>query len=537
VSQLQSFQVYARDMYGNLMQYGGDVPSMVAVGQDGVSFRGRVTDYMNSTYLIEYEPVEAGNFLVYVTMGCCPPHPNVGISAEVSMMSDLFIMGAPFQLVVVPAVIDVTRSIVTGAGAVGGVVGDMLTFRVSFRDIFNNPTSDTRTHVHKNGSLGIPLSESDFVVLFSKYNSVNITAPSNLVAPSQLTITITEWYASISYVLNHAGFYNMSVSIKGSVVNGYPIDVKSTQLAPTLTSVLGSPLIVTLYPAKADPSKTVCRGLGLRQAHTNKSTSFEISLFDQFKNSIVTGGNKFYMKVVGDAKSPLSRPNTVVSRNSLIKNPSAISDPVTPTCVDNQNGKYFCSYIAAYDGPHELHIYLLNYSTTAPGGLGLTGLYYSGPNSLSSAQNSGTSNDFFVKIDPVISFSWPSGYISALSTSSQALNRRVGEYVRWQGYLLAPRSDIFMFLIDASYFSTTLYIDKVLIYDSSNSISNNVSLTASFSYEIRLEAYVVPSETDNPLSLKLLWSTPDSKWSVIPQFYLYDSAIEIPYSPFPVSVS
>ena len=38
-----SFVVYARDEFRNLLEKGGDVPTMVAVGPDGVAFRGEVT--------------------------------------------------------------------------------------------------------------------------------------------------------------------------------------------------------------------------------------------------------------------------------------------------------------------------------------------------------------------------------------------------------------------------------------------------------------------------------------------------------------
>lgn len=534
---MQSFLVYARDAYGNLMQYGGDVPSMVAVGEDGVAFRGSITDYMNSTYLVEYEPVNSGNFLMYVTMGCCPPHPNVGISAEVSMMADLLIMGAPFKLHVSPAVMSVSRSVVTGAGAVGGLVGDILDFKVLFRDVYNNPTTDTRTFVYSNGSLGYPISESDIVVLFYKLNTENNSSPSDLWTPTYLRILLSESYASIFYAINRAGFYNMSISIKGSIVSGYPFSVDSTVVVSNLTPVLGSPSTITLYPAKADPKKTVCRGLGLHQASTNKSSNFEISLFDEFRNPLVTGGNKFYIRLVGDAKLPLDRPSTVLSRNSIVQNPTVLSSPVIPICTDNQNGKYFCTYQATFTGPHELHIYLLNYSTGSPGGQGLTGLYYTGPNSWSPKLNDVSSSDIVVKIDPLISFSWPSGFVLPTSSQFETLKKQVGQFIRWQGYILSPRSDVFSFKVDAPHFSTELYIDDVLVFDNNNFTSLQVNWVQGFIYKIYLEATVSPVDTNLPLSLELLWSSPISKWSVIPSFFLYDNATEIIFSPYPVSVS
>ena len=103
------------------MQTGNDAVSMVAVGTDGVAFRGRITDYGNSTYLVEYVPTNSGKFLMYVSVGCCPPHPNIGLSAEIGMLQELLINdGKPFQLTVQPAAIDPSRSIITGQGSLGG---------------------------------------------------------------------------------------------------------------------------------------------------------------------------------------------------------------------------------------------------------------------------------------------------------------------------------------------------------------------------------------------------------------------------------
>ena len=136
-----SFVVYARDRFGNLMQRGGDVPSAVAFGRDGALFRGEVTDYGNSTYLINYHPTVAGEYLLFVTVGCCPPHPNVGQFAEISMSTELHISGSPFHLVVSPAGVDASRCVAAGRGVLGSTAGVSASYDVMLRDLYNNPTS------------------------------------------------------------------------------------------------------------------------------------------------------------------------------------------------------------------------------------------------------------------------------------------------------------------------------------------------------------------------------------------------------------
>ena len=140
-AQRASFVVYARDRFGNLMQTGGDAPSAVAFGRDGALFRGAVTDHGNSTYLIEYVPTVAGEYLLYVTVGCCPPHPNVGQASEISMSAALMIQGSPFLLTVSASEVEVARTTVSGTGALGGEAGQQQGMFLLYRDIFNNPTT------------------------------------------------------------------------------------------------------------------------------------------------------------------------------------------------------------------------------------------------------------------------------------------------------------------------------------------------------------------------------------------------------------
>merc|ERR1719329_1782296 len=123
VAQKMSFVVYARDRYDNLLQKGGHDLSMVAVGFDGVHFRGDVTDYGNSTYLIEYYPTTAGVYRMYVMIGPKQAHPDVGIAASLEKMQHLMVRGSPFLLDIVSSKVHPQRTVAVGPGLVGGTVG------------------------------------------------------------------------------------------------------------------------------------------------------------------------------------------------------------------------------------------------------------------------------------------------------------------------------------------------------------------------------------------------------------------------------
>merc|ERR1719223_1419614 len=80
---------------------------------------------------------------MYITMGCCAPHPNVGLPTEMHLISKLLIKDAPYLLTVSSAPVAPSRSIAVGKGVTGGYAGEMLSFSINYRDIHNNPTSLT----------------------------------------------------------------------------------------------------------------------------------------------------------------------------------------------------------------------------------------------------------------------------------------------------------------------------------------------------------------------------------------------------------
>ena len=389
VGHLHSFQVYARDQYRNLRQVGGEVPSMVVVGSDGAMFRGNVTDYGNSTYKIEYYATVAGDFRMYVTVGCCPSHPNVGLAAEIRDFHDkaLLIEGAPFPLTVSAGAVAPHRVAAVGTGVLGSVAGELQTFSILLRDVHSNPTSLTETEAAAGATLVISLVD---VVSGSVSDSKTVDI-------SHSALTTSDTTSLVSYNVTHAGEYYLNVHYKAD-----------TSLADsTAVPVMGSPFNVRVVPAKADAARTLCRGIGLRQAAANRSYSFEVQLFDAFDNNLITGGDKLFVRLRGARGWRNTR-------------------PVLPDCRDTFNGRYRCAYFAIQNGSHELDVRLLNASTNQPGGLGLAASYYASPTpgargslriNLTDPTDSSPLGElekdtpYSQRIDARVAMSWPNGYI------------------------------------------------------------------------------------------------------------------------------
>lgn len=489
----KSFWVYARDEFSNLMQVGGHEPTMVAIGKDGVAFRGDVTDYGNSTYLIEYYATQAGEFRMYVSIGCCAPHPNVGYTVELQEMGPLLIQGAPFLLTVSPAPVEQSRTVAVGKGLVGGTVGEILSFATLYRDVHNNPTTA------KNPS------ETQFVITFiDQVSSTEVKAD----------LMHTEHRAENStttYTLHRAGKYLMYVYLKADKLGS-----KSKQ-------IIASPFQVTMYPTKADTTRTVCRGLGLKQASVNRTSPFEIQLYDTYNNNLITGGNRLYVRLEGDATFQHRRLD------------------VTPTCTDTQNGRTACTYVPVYRGAHQLTIRLLNNSVNHPGGLGLTGRYYTSVDGATDEHAAPLAT--FTRVDPKVQFVWPDGVLvpsPVLPRGAFVPLTGAGQSVRWDGYLVSPRTDVFHLVARARNLKVSLYLDEVLVFDTAMAISEPVKLVLDAAYRIR----IVASSHNNLIggqelvakSIDLRWSTPTVREYPVPAFFLYDSAQDVVLSPFAVVV-
>ena len=499
VGEVMSFTVYSRDQFGNLLQTGNDVPSMVAVGLDGVSFRGNVTDYGNSTYLIKYYVKKSGIYRMYVTMGCCPPHPNVGIPLEIQMIDSLLIQKAPYILTVKPAPIEVTRSIAVGSNLLGGYAGFNLNFAILYHDLHNNPTTVNASDIK------VKIIWTDLVT-------------NNIVNQTTANIMIFAENTTINYNFTKAGKYSMQVLIKvRQVTTGWIAGNSGSQIIgdtviwTPYTNILGSPFSIIVSPNKGYAPLTSSRGVGLTNAYSGKQYSFEVRLYDEYNNPLIVGGSKLYVRLVGANNDPLKR-------------------TIIPTCSDQQNGKYLCNYTPAYNGSHNLYVMLLNNSISHAGGLGLTGSYYS------SSVVEANSVPAFIRVDDSISFSWADGNVIPLDSSSTIPLKITGQSIRWDGYIVAPLTDTFQFACWLQHMDASVYIDSSLVFDSKYSISTPIALLADSAYRIVVEANIVPAEYSKPVSIELAWSTGTIRLSKVPSFFLFDSAFDVQNSPFHVQI-
>lgn len=583
-----SFLIYARDQYGNLLQRGGDRVSMLAVGRDGIAFRGKVTDYGNSTYRISYYPTQAGVYLLYITIGCCPPNPGIGYPAELDAIQRILIANTPYVLTIRSDKVDPTRSIAVGNGTVGGLAGTLLTFTVSYRDIFNNPAT-------------IP-AIGDYVtnITFKETQSGNLITPA-----IQRIVTNTLSNITFLYQIDIAGDYSLYVTMSTANHN------------LTNIPIISSPFRIVISPIEAYANHSIARGQGVRQASISYPVSFEIQLYDHFFNKLLTGGNYFYIRVVGDrsfyssahGSSAIATPSTGSMTGSLSSTIQS-SLQVVPQCKDTQNGRYICTYQPHHTGKHYLYIRLIsrNVSMTqdestmiqfplnsssyslattwisSPGGSGLWGEYF---NTFDGATDV-SATPITRQVDAKIAFSWSRGFITTLyspgiltpnrstyfstatnlvifptsvgeaipATTSQLdaetghrnVLTSLGQSIRWSGYLIAPRTDsefaIFMQLNDddpstsRSSVNVTIFLDQKLIFDSYRQIQERVSLVAYAAYELRIVAssyYVISSAESIVMTLR--WSSTSIRSQPIATYYLYPTAQEIPHSPFPVIVS
>jgi hypothetical protein len=109
--------------------------------------------------------------------------------------------------------------------------------------------------------------------------------------------------------------------------------------------------------------------------------------------------------------------------------------------------------------------------------------------------------------------------------------------------------------------NATVYVDGVLVFDSSSSSSSSSEqlgrdqggvpsssssssatttvpsvLVAETAYEIEVFAWVNPASYFQPVAIELVWETPVVVQQRVQQFFLYPGALELASSPYPVAV-
>jgi hypothetical protein len=510
VGERQSFVVYGRDLYGNLQQRGDEVVTAVGVGPEGATFRGVVTDYENSTYLVEYYPTQAGKHLLYVTIGCCPDHPNVGMAREINSMKDILVSGSPFLLEVTSAEPAPGRSVAAGPGMVGALAGAPVDLAVLYRDLHNNPSKAGHATMGQRGGSNNPLVNGGLAVVFYRIiTDENYGTDTKFIAlPDQLIYSPEPDDVRVTYSFLVAGRYEMHVTMFGEAIMGSPFDV-----------------IITHNAASANT--TVCRGLGLRSSYTGQASTFEILLSDRYANAVAVGGGKFYTRLVGSGFSP---------DGSGLPSPLAA---IVPSCADGQSGRYLCSYLSPSPGPFEIRTKLLVAAANHPGGRGLKGYYFA----RSDGNQGGSITEPQVIVNSLLSFSWPNGLSVPVEQMPDVLPSGLfssGLFIRWEGFIVAPLSADFTIFCETLEFNATVYLEDVLVFDSQFPVgqqSTSAGMLADASYHFRVEIMTTKLVGNSPSGFRLLWETKSIKKSVIPAFYLYDEAEDIAFSPFPVTIS
>jgi hypothetical protein len=169
------------------------------------------------------------------------------------------------------------------------------------------------------------------------------------------------------------------------------------------------------------------------------------------------------------------------------------------------------------------------------GGSGLLGSYYN--------DNDGAVDAFIgSQIDPIVTFSSSSGYIIPTTLlnnkgiDDKLLLRNNGQFVRWEGYIVSPTTDVYEITARFTNMNAVIYIDDELIYNNNPDVMIKVSLQENSAYKIRVEGSIDKSMQNKPVSVALLWQARLINLAIIPQFYLYDSADEVYLSPFSIKM-
>ena len=227
----------------------------------------------------------------------------------------------------------------------------------------------------------------------------------------------------------------------------------------------------------------------------------------------------------------------ILGGNSLSQNISDNSNrlllpdhnAIIPLCVDKLNGKYSCEYEVTRSGIHKLYVQLLP-TSEYPGGNGLKAKYYNDYEGSSDVMR----RPVIMKTDSYISFLWPNGQIipftSTLLTDSRGVSLLYnGQSVAWEGYLVSPKTDLFHIFARVKNINVTIFIDNFLIFDSVLNILLPISLEVSAAYHVRIDAKTNHDNRDfnQLISISLVWFSSNTKISVIPQFYLYNSSVSI----------
>jgi hypothetical protein len=249
-----TFTVQGVDTNGYFFQTGGET-SRFAVSLTPVANSGAVavppvsiSDRGDGTYLFSYAPTTAGLYDVTVS------HNGVQLA------------GMPLRLSVTPAVIDPTKSEISG-NVNGGVAGQLQNITILGRDAFNN----------------INLNNNPAAVFTATFNPGGVSASSTFIGNGTYLI---------QYSLNTARSYVMTVTYNGTVQH-----------------VRGSPFnAVTITPALPEPSASIASGNGIVGGTAGSTHVATVLLRDRFQNNITSNHPAGY-QLIGIWDKPVAGNN------------------------------------------------------------------------------------------------------------------------------------------------------------------------------------------------------------------------------------
>ena len=107
-------------------------------------------------------------------------------------------------------------------------------------------------------------------------------------------------------------------------------------------------------------------------------------------------------------------------------------------------------------------------------------------------------------VEPIIRFSWPGGYIlptvntsiscytttRTTTVSISVTGETANPPVRWSGYVVAPRSNIYQFVSSTINMTVTIIIESTVVFDTITGIYNELPLIGDAVYAIVVEARI-----------------------------------------------
>jgi hypothetical protein len=188
--------------------------------------------------------------------------------------------------------------------------------------------------------------------------------------------------------------------------------------------------------------------------------------------------------------------------------------------TDRQDGSYEARYrVTEHGGNFSIRLDLLSRTTNGLGGSGLTGSYFS--NALLEGEPE------IVRVDSTVDFSEQNEVLLALRKNKVS--------VRWQGYLVAPATDVYVFSIDSNQRVDMWVDDRPVMNKFPNTTSTStlpIFLTQSVVYCVKIEILVARP----PAYMRWNWRGTNTQSQIVPRFYLYPVANAIQNAPFSLFV-